>query len=348
MPNELPFLFLYIVIGSNLPNAFNGELEAPSQWLSLALAGLTSAGLIVVARPLPAGGTRCRAGIRRRSGPRAMAERARSHAQRWPTRHLPWARILFLPWLRATRRRARGRHRLRRRRPEQPARRLPAPLHRPAPDADLSPRRRLHAASKNREARPLLYRLAASGWTCISANYRLSPTPAKAPPPPHRRQAGHRWARTRRARRRPRRLFVAGSSARHVAAMAALTANDPTFQPGFEDADTSITGGIGLYGYYGPLASTRPPPSTPLAYVGPAPPFFLVHGDHDTYTPVEGARPRRPPAGRLRHPRRVRRATRRPALLRPVPLDPLRGRHRRHRMPSPPGSAASTARITTK
>ena len=28
---------------------------------------------------------------------------------------------------------------------------------------------------KNREARPLIYRLASQGWVCISANYRLSP-----------------------------------------------------------------------------------------------------------------------------------------------------------------------------
>ena len=32
------------------------------------------------------------------------------------------------------------------------------------------------------------------------------------------------------------------------------------------------------------------PPTTPLAYDGDAPPFFVIHGDHDTYTPPEGAR----------------------------------------------------------
>ena len=73
--------------------------------------------------------------------------------------------------------------------------------------------------------------------------------------------------------------------------MAALTANDPTFQPGFEAADTRITAGIGLYGYYGPLGGDERPPTTPLAYVrGDAPPFFVVHGANDTYAPVDGAR----------------------------------------------------------
>ena len=45
--------------------------------------------------------------------------------------------------------------------------------------------------------------------------------------------------------------------------MAALTANDPTFQPGFEDADTSITAGIGLYGYYGSVDATISPTHHP-------------------------------------------------------------------------------------
>ena len=47
-------------------------------------------------------------------------------------------------------------------------------------------------------------------------------------------------------------LLVSGSSARaHMASLAALTPNDPTVQPGFEDADTSVTAAIGLNGRYG-------------------------------------------------------------------------------------------------
>jgi hypothetical protein len=55
----------------------------------------------------------------------------------------------------------------------------------------------------------------------------------------------------------------------HMAALAALTPNDPAFQPGFEDADTSVTAAIGLNGWYGgyygqddassPLRHVRPP-----------------------------------------------------------------------------------------
>ena len=44
-------------------------------------------------------------------------------------------------------------------------------------------------------------------------------------------------------------------------------------------------------GYYGPLGGGDGPPSTPLAYAGAhAPPFLVVHGDNDTYTPAQGAR----------------------------------------------------------
>ena len=89
----------------------------------------------------------------------------------------------------------------------------------------------------------------------------------------------------------PALLFVSGSSAgAHMTALAALTPNDPAFQPGFEDADTTITAAIGLNGWYGSYYS-QPDTSSPLTHVRPdAPPFFIAHGDHDTVAPVEVAR----------------------------------------------------------
>jgi acetyl esterase/lipase len=73
--------------------------------------------------------------------------------------------------------------------------------------------------------------------------------------------------------------------------MAALTPGDPVLQPGFEDADTAITAGIGLYGYYGQLGGDERAPTSPLAYARTdAPPIFVAHGDHDTYVPADGAR----------------------------------------------------------
>lgn len=87
-------------------------------------------------------------------------------------------------------------------------------------------------------------------------------------------------------------MFVAGSSSGgQLAALAALTANEPVYQPGFEQADTSVTAAICLHGYYGHPRDRNPSLSSPLAYDGEAaPPFFLAHGDLDTLIPVEAAR----------------------------------------------------------
>jgi acetyl esterase/lipase len=87
-------------------------------------------------------------------------------------------------------------------------------------------------------------------------------------------------------------VFVAGSSAgAHLAAMAALTPNDPAFQPGFEDANTSVTAAIALGGYYGLLDGDGRLPSSPMACLHPgAPPFFIAHGTNDTVVEVEMAR----------------------------------------------------------
>jgi acetyl esterase/lipase len=87
----------------------------------------------------------------------------------------------------------------------------------------------------------------------------------------------------------PNVVFVAGSSAGgYLASMAALTANDPALQPGFESADTSVTAVVSLYGYYGPVGPER---SSPMAYDGRgAPPFFVAHPDRDTLVVVGDAR----------------------------------------------------------
>ena len=85
-------------------------------------------------------------------------------------------------------------------------------------------------------------------------------------------------------------LFVAGSSAGgNLAATAALTPNEPRFQPGFEHVDTSVTAAISLYGYYGHYNGSST--SSPASYVhADAPPFFIAHGDRDTIVLAEDAR----------------------------------------------------------
>jgi acetyl esterase/lipase len=60
-----------------------------------------------------------------------------------------------------------------------------------------------------------------------------------------------------------------------------------TFQAGFEDADTTVSGAVCLYGYCGDTGGQVPLPSGPAAYVSDeAPPFLIVHGDKDPLIPV--------------------------------------------------------------
>ncbi|TDD74334.1 alpha/beta hydrolase [Actinomadura darangshiensis] len=134
-------------------------------------------------------------------------------------------------------------------------------------------------------------RLASQGWVCVSANYRLRP---EAGFPEHLidakkviawvREHGHEYGAD------PSTLFVSGSSAGgHLASMAALTPSDPAFQPGFEDADTSVTGAISLYGYHGGIGGDTA--ASPVSYVRPdAPPIFVLHAGADTLVHAGGTR----------------------------------------------------------
>lgn len=148
---------------------------------------------------------------------------------------------------------------------------------------------------KSFEARELLSRLASQGWLTVSANYRLRP------------EAGFfehledmkrviAWIREHGAEygADPGTLFLAGSSAGgHMAAIASQTQNVPAYQPGFEGADTSVSGAIGLYGWYGGYYGMGGADSE----VGPlghdpsgAPPFLIAHGTNDSLAHVETAR----------------------------------------------------------
>jgi acetyl esterase/lipase len=150
---------------------------------------------------------------------------------------------------------------------------------------------RLERGRKNRQALPLIYRLASRGWLCISANYRLRPD---ATFPDHLidvkkvlawvRAEGESYGAD------PTVVFVAGSSSGgQLAALAALTPNDPRYQPGFETADTSVLAAISLYGVLGWPGSQSD--TFPLAQVrADAPAFFVAHGDRDSLVPVETAR----------------------------------------------------------
>jgi acetyl esterase/lipase len=291
--NELPFLGFCYVLATTLLAVSQGGAGAPGGWAAAGLAVLATAGLAVIARrglqagPAVSGALDegLGAGWRGAVDPELAPRRSR----------LPLARILLAPlsfrrrdverlanisYGPAGRKNQLDIYRCRSRPPGAP---VLVHLHGGA----------LFMGKKNRESLALLYRLASQGWVCISANYRLSPA---ARFPDHLidvkkviawvREIGPEYGAD------PAVLFLAGSSAgAQLAALAALTPGDPAYQPGFEDADTSVSAAVCLYGYYGHPAARDPAPDSPLACdPAAAPPFFVAHGDRDTLIPVAAAR----------------------------------------------------------
>jgi acetyl esterase/lipase len=173
--------------------------------------------------------------------------------------------------------------------------------------------------SRKEQGVPLMTHLASRGWVCVSADYRLSP---HATFPEHLidLKRAIAWIRANAHEHGASNEFLAvtgGSAGGHLAAMIALTANDPQYQPGFEDVDTSVNCCVPFYGVYdfadrsgvwpnsglaeilesyvmkGSIAE-KPleyEAASPLSIVNAeAPPFFVIHGDRDTLVPVAEAR----------------------------------------------------------
>ncbi|GAA2784222.1 hypothetical protein GCM10010441_06430 [Kitasatospora paracochleata] len=292
--NEVPFAALAWLLLSTLLALTEGDLASPGGGVATGLAALTAGGLALVA----ARGLRARNALdlalaealdTHRPAPTTPAPDAR------PRRPRPWARILAAPF-------ARGRRRAVVRVPNisyGPAGRrnlLDVYHHRTRPTG-APVLIHLHGGGyhhgrKNSQSLPLLYRFASHGWVCVSANYRLRPG-VKHPEHLIDLKRVIAWVRAHSGEYGgdPAVLVVSGSSAGgHMAALAALTPGDPAFQPGFENADTSVTAVIALNGYFGNYYG-QGAHSSPLAHVSAdAPPFFIAHGDNDTMVPIEGAR----------------------------------------------------------
>jgi acetyl esterase/lipase len=127
------------------------------------------------------------------------------------------------------------------------------------------------------------------GWR-RSIDYRLSP-PAQFPDHLVDVKKAIAWLRANGPEygADPTVLVVAGSSAGgNLAAAAALTPDEPRFQPRFEHVDTSVTAAISLYGYYGRYGGGSSPVAS-YVHAG-APPFFIAHGDRDTIVLAKDAR----------------------------------------------------------
>jgi acetyl esterase/lipase len=171
---------------------------------------------------------------------------------------------------------------------------------------------------KREQGLPLMHQLAARGWVCVTANYRLSP---HATFPEHLRDCKKAlaWVKQHGAEYGANTDFVivtGGSAGGHLAALVGLTENDPEYQPGFEEVDTSVRATVPVYGVYdftdrhgfwnGGLAALletkilkgsideipdeyRKASPMDRVHSGVAP-FCVIHGDNDSLVPVVEAR----------------------------------------------------------
>jgi acetyl esterase/lipase len=168
------------------------------------------------------------------------------------------------------------------------------------------------------QAYPLMGELAERGWICVSMAYRVSPRNTW---PAHivdvKRALA--WVKENIADYGGDPDFVAisgGSAGGHLTALTALTANDPKWQPGFEDVDTSVVAAVPVYGRYDWFTGEGPGrpeflgilqryivkkrfaehrdvylDASPITKVrSDAPPFFVLHGTDDSIIPVQEGR----------------------------------------------------------
>ena len=104
-----------------------------------------------------------------------------------------------------------------------------------------------------RQARAMFHRLAQAGWVVLDIDYPKSP---RATFPEHvigvKRAIA--WARSDASQLYDidgsRIVLSGGSAGAHLAAVAALTANTPDLQPGFEGIDTSVAACVPFYGIF--------------------------------------------------------------------------------------------------
>jgi len=171
---------------------------------------------------------------------------------------------------------------------------------------------------KEGQGEPLMAHLVQRGWVCVAPNYRLSP---RSTWPDHIVDVKKvlAWVKENIAEHGGDPEFVVitgGSAGGHLSSLAALTPGLAEFQPGFEDADTSVAACVAFYGVYdftnrhgtgredmlpflekrvfkSLVADDRPrwEQASTVSHVGPAaPPFFILHGTNDSLVPVEQAR----------------------------------------------------------
>jgi acetyl esterase/lipase len=290
--NEQPFLGLWWLLAGTTAAVVQPEVSSPLWWIVVVLTAVDVLALGLIA-------------FRARSARSVLSQAFRQAfgAGLLPfwTRP-PWFRIVLLPFIswRPDVRRIRNR----RYGPAGRGNRLDVYVSRRRERVDAPVLVYVHGGgfrmgSKMLGAHPLLHRLAAEGWVCVSVDYRLFRASYSDQLSDVR--AALAWARDHAESFGGSRstLFVAGgSSGAHLAATAALTGSE-------------VSGVIALYGYYGDTGQPGPEPTSPHAFVtADAPPFLIIHGALDTLVLVEDAR---------RFADDVRRVSRRPVVYAELP-----------------------------
>ncbi|MCR9163670.1 MAG: alpha/beta hydrolase fold domain-containing protein [Nannocystaceae bacterium] len=172
--------------------------------------------------------------------------------------------------------------------------------------------------SRAEQGIPIMALLSDRGYVCFNISYRLSPG-ATWPEHVVDVKRAIAWVRENADAYGVDPSFITiigGSAGGHLTAMAALTQDDVTLQPGFEDADCSVQAAVPLYavfdltdvkgrhapGFHSMLVEPlllkafyeeepeRFAAASPIHRVRPdAPPFFVIHGSRDSMVPLGDA-----------------------------------------------------------
>jgi acetyl esterase/lipase len=103
---------------------------------------------------------------------------------------------------------------------------------------------------KRQQGMPLVHRLVRNGYVAVSINYRLGPK-YRFPEQLIDVKRAIAWTREHIAEYGGDAhviILTGGSAGGHLSALAALTPNQPEYQPGFESSDTSVTACLPFYG----------------------------------------------------------------------------------------------------
>ncbi|WP_377273092.1 alpha/beta hydrolase [Peterkaempfera sp. SMS 1(5)a] len=270
--NEQPFLGLWWLLSGTTAAWLGPEFTDPLWWLAAGVCVLAALELALIASRARSARPVLSAALEDAFGAGAAPRRTRPSW--WRTVLLP-----FIAWRPDVRRIPNLRYG-----PARRGHRLDVYISRRTRRTDAPVLVYLHGGgfrmgSKLLGSRSLIYRLAARGWVCVSADYRLL-------------RAGYAeqladtravlaWVNANAATYggSSDTVFVAGGSAgAHLAATVALSGAE-------------VSGVIALYGYYGDAERPGPEPTSPHAYVhAAAPPFLIVHGALDTLVRREDAR----------------------------------------------------------